>query len=212
MLAMATLNLAGYTKLGEEAWIDKRDGPGGPMGWLTTECVGQSCVMGYYGYIVANFMADGLLIWRTCIIWDSYLIVLLPCLMYFASTALSIVSVYQIAKPGDNIWSDTTISFGIPYMALSISLNIVLTLLIVARLMYISNTVRTVLGAEHSGTYTFVATAMVESAAPYSITSIFFIILYGRHSNIQNLVLPVLAQIMDDSTILLFPKLEAQFL
>ncbi len=62
MLAMATLNLAGYTKLGEEAWIDKRDGPGGPMGWLTTECVGQSCVMGYYGYIVANFMADGLLV------------------------------------------------------------------------------------------------------------------------------------------------------
>ena len=37
---------------------------------------------------------------------------------------------------------------------------------------------------------------LIESAAPYAIAAIVFIITYARNSNVQNLVLPVLAQIM----------------
>ena len=109
---------------------------------------------------------------------------------------MSILVIYQTTRPDASLWSTVSISFFIPYFSLAISLNIILTLLIVGRLLYLSRPVREVLGPAHAGTYTSVAAMMIESAAPYSIVSIIFIITYGRDSNVQNLILPVLSQIM----------------
>ncbi|PSS05386.1 hypothetical protein PHLCEN_2v3875 [Hermanssonia centrifuga] len=196
LLTGATINLAGNGVLSEEAWIDDRGVDGGPIAWLTTACVGPNCALGNYGYIISNFFADGLLLWRTYTVWNSVFIIAFPFVMFLASTGLSIIGVYQTAVPGNNIWSQVSISFLLPYLSISISLTIILTLLIVGRLLYTTRLVKTAMGEDHAKMYTSTAALIVESAAPYAFTSILFIIVFARGSNVQNLILPILAQVM----------------
>ena len=109
---------------------------------------------------------------------------------------MSFMTIFQSSRPDASLWTTTTVQFTLPYFTISISLNIILTLLLVGRLLYMSHNARRSLGDEHAATYISVAAMLVESATPYAATSLIFIITYARNSNVQNLVLPVLSQIM----------------
>ena len=110
--------------------------------------------------------------------------------------AMSIMSVYFASRPGSSLWTPDTVKVTIAYLSMSIALNLILTILIVGRLLYLSRSVKAILGESHAKTYTSVAAMMIESAAPLSLTSIVFIITYGLDSNVQNLVLPILSQVL----------------
>ncbi len=109
---------------------------------------------------------------------------------------MSILTVFQSSQPGSNLWSRVTVQFILPYWALSISLNVFLTLMISFRLLRMRRAARMILSAEHAKTYTSVITMIIESAALFSITSLWFIICYAMGSNVQNLILPVLDQLV----------------
>lgn len=109
---------------------------------------------------------------------------------------MSILTLYQASRPEASLWTHTTVQFTLPYFTISISLNIILTLLLVGRLLHMSHKARTSLGKQHAATYISVAAMLIESAAPYAIVGLIFIISYARNSYVQNLVLPVLSQIM----------------
>lgn len=110
---------------------------------------------------------------------------------------------FQLTQPNANLWSQTTVNFGIPYWSISASLNILVTSLIVAKLYLIRRRTRAVLSTHHSRTYISVATMLIESAFLYSATALIFIITYARNSQIQNLVLPVLGQVQAISPLLI---------
>ncbi|KAI1796912.1 hypothetical protein LXA43DRAFT_1089441 [Ganoderma leucocontextum] len=109
---------------------------------------------------------------------------------------MSILSIFQASCPTASLWTNTTVQFTVPYFSISIGLNILLTLLLVGRLLYMGYHARQTIGKDHSQMYISIATMLVESAAPYAITGLMFIITYARNSNVQNLILPVLGQIM----------------
>lgn len=113
------------------------------------------------------------------------------------------ILLFQLSQPNANLWSTTTVNFGIPYWSISVSLNVLVTSLIVAKLYFIRRRTRAVLSTHHSRTYTSVAAMLVESAALYSATALLFIITYARNSQIQNLVLPVLGQVQAISPLLI---------
>ena len=110
---------------------------------------------------------------------------------------------FQLKQPNANLWTKTTVNFGIPYWSLSASLNILVTLLIVLRLLYVRRRLSKALSSSHTRTYISVATMLVESAALYSITALIFIITYARNSAVQSLVLPVLGQVQAISPLLI---------
>ena len=114
---------------------------------------------------------------------------------------MGILTLFQASRPDASLWTHTTIQFSLPYFSISIALNTLLTLLLVGRLLYMSRKASRSLGQQHAATYISVASMLVESAAPYTITSLIFIITYARNSYVQNLVLPVLSQIMVSSVI-----------
>ena len=116
---------------------------------------------------------------------------------------MGVILLFQLTQPDANLWTTTTLNFGIPYWAISIGLNVLVTSMIVARLFMIRRRTSAVLSANHTKTYTSVAAMLVESAALYSITALIFIITYARNSNIQNLVLPVLGQVQAISPLLI---------
>lgn len=114
----------------------------------------------------------------------------------FPCAAMSILTLFQASRPDASLWTTVTIQFSLPYFSISIALNVMLTLLLVARLFYMSYSARRTIGGEHGRTYISIAAMLLESATPYAVVGLLFIITYARDSNVQNLVLPVLSQIM----------------
>lgn len=97
-------------------------------------------------------------------------------------TAMSILLIWSSAQPNANFFQGQSVSFGVPYVALTISLNVIVTLLICGRLLAVRNKVRAVLGAEHAKTYTNVASIIVESGTPFTILGIAYAVSYARNS------------------------------
>jgi len=103
-------------------------------------------------------------------------------------TGLGIVLIYQTTTvmPGA-IW------FGLPYLSLSLSLNVVLTLMIVVRLVLHGKNVRAATGspAGISGLYKTIATMLIESSALFAVTSM---LAAGPQSSVMsNIFMPALA-------------------
>lgn len=80
------------------------------------------------------------------------------------------------------------INVQLAYLCIAVGMNIIYTILVVGRLLYIRNQVKNALGKEHSEPYTSAAALVVESAALYSILGIIFIASFARHSDVSNLV------------------------
>jgi hypothetical protein len=91
---------------------------------------------------------------------------------------------------------------------MSIGLNILMTLGIAGRMLYLRRSIVDVLGPQHAKLYTGIAAMFVESGAVYSIWGLIFIICYARNSNVQNIVLGILDQAVVRSYV--FPSREAR--
>lgn len=81
--------------------------------------------------------------------------------------------------------------FGFPYILISISLNILLTLMIVVRLVLHSRNIRAATGApsRFSGLYKTIVTMLVECSALYTVISLLVI-----GTDTANIFLPILAE------------------
>jgi hypothetical protein len=80
-----------------------------------------------------------------------------------------------------------------PFVALSVALNISLTLAIVGRLYYLRKRIA-VLGPEHGKTYTTLASMFFESGALYSIMGIIYLGSLRSHSHAQDVLSTPLQQ------------------
>ena len=114
-----------------------------------------------------------------------------------ALAAMGAIFLFQISRPTANFWTETSVNFGVPYFSLSTALNILLTLLIAARLLSYRAALRRAFGAQHAHSvpYAGIAAMMVESSLLYAVSSLLFIGPYGAKSHVSNIFLPVLSQV-----------------
>jgi ABC-type microcin C transport system permease subunit YejB len=84
----------------------------------------------------------------------------------------------------------------IAYLSVSISLNMALTALIVGKLLALSRKTTNALGAQFGSTYSSIAAIVIESALPYSLLSLIFLVLFIKHSAWQSVVYAVLYQLV----------------
>jgi succinate-acetate transporter protein len=108
---------------------------------------------------------------------------------------MGILVLFETNLPASNLWTALSVKFTLSYFSLSLSLNVLLTFLIVIRLLLHRQRTRKHLGAKHATHYTSIAAMLVESSALYSAFSLIFIVSYARNSPVQNLFLPVLAEV-----------------
>ena len=103
--------------------------------------------------------------------------------------------IYQNSRP-DIASKALGAGAGIPYISTSASLNILLTLLIVSRLILHSRNVRKAVGAQSGagGVYNAIVTMLVESSALYAVSSVLFMGPWGAHSWVASVFFPILAQ------------------
>lgn len=101
----------------------------------------------------------------------------------------------NITSLGINLWTNSpSITPGIAYMAVSLSVNTILTLLIIFRILLIRRNLRQALST-HSQTYTSIIALLIESAALYTIVGLMTVVTCGVGSPIQYALLPMLGQL-----------------
>ncbi|KZT01799.1 uncharacterized protein LAESUDRAFT_717278 [Laetiporus sulphureus 93-53] len=194
LFAMATGNICVNIHFNEMAWIDDRNYPGGPLAFLLEEQSNAINTVGNSLSFVATFLADGLLLYRVYVVWQKWYIVVIPFLMWLAATVLSVFTTIQAVRPNSSLWANNTLNVSVPYWSIAIALNISLTLLLISRLLYMRHLIRKQLPGEGK-LYAGVATMILESALPYSIVSVVFIILYGLQLTAEDLFIPLLLQV-----------------
>ncbi|KAK7064601.1 hypothetical protein R3P38DRAFT_3250175 [Favolaschia claudopus] len=183
MLTLWTIALSCNAVFGQLVWIDHRDVVGGPAAYLSANIASWYNTLGTVTGICMNFMADGLMLYRAYIIWgSSWKIVALPVVLYFGAMSMSILLIYESAIPGASFFIGQSVSFGVPYFWMTISLNIITTALICVRLLAVRNRVRTILGEQYCHTYTGVVAVMLESALPFTVLGIIYVYFYARNS------------------------------
>jgi len=194
---VGTLQVAAEARFGELIWIDNRGYTGGPVAWYHSHYDDPMNVLALAAFIFGNFLADGVLLYRMFVIWDrNIFVMIIPVLAYLASTALSVLAVFQAAQPNSARWSHSTVMFEMPYWALTTALNVLITVILTFRLMRMRQAVIETLGPDHAKLYTSVMAMIVESAVLYACVGLACIITFAVGSNLLNLVEPVLGQVL----------------
>ena len=99
---------------------------------------------------------------------------------------------YQSTKGG---LTNAPLWAGFPYYSISLSLNILLTLMIVVRLILRARTTRTALGiAGIGGLSKAIVTMLIESCVLYAVSSLLVIGPWGAGNPITSVFLPILDQ------------------
>ncbi|KAF9528134.1 hypothetical protein CPB83DRAFT_854964 [Crepidotus variabilis] len=180
---LLTIDITVNSVWGEKMWIEGRNGVGGVPGFIGTQTSVWYQTLGSTSVVAMIFMGDALLLFRLFVIYGSrFTIIVVPGLAYLAALALAIIELVIAGEPGGNFFHGKAASFGVPYYALTISLNVIVTLLICFRLWKLGSVVSKALGRESAKMYTSVASILVESAAPYSMVGLMFLVPYALGS------------------------------
>jgi len=139
---LCSIGIGGGSKNVILAFVDDRGFPGGPIPWSNAYYNTKPSVLANVAFIVSIWLQDGFLLFRFLIIWQyNWFAFILPCLIYLASAAFSILLLIQLSTTGLDINATTNQHVGIIFWSLSIALNVLLTALIVGRLAWLGRVI-----------------------------------------------------------------------
>jgi len=173
--------------------INDRNFPGGPAAYLVEEFSFPVIMMGNAAFPIQSWLADGFLIYRCFVVYGrQYWVTIIPCLLLLGSFVTGSLVLNNEAAPQSSFWTRTSINFAVPYFSLTIALNTLVTIMIVAKLLVTRQRNKNILGNTITRTYTSISAMLTESAALNCGTSIVFLIPYARSKPVstvfQNLV------------------------
>jgi len=198
MFTFLTILFATLLDIQSISYIDNRAFPGadgapwaGPVAYQLFIYSKAISVFPLVMFLLNNWLADGLLLYRCCVIYAmNYWVIAFPCLMYLASFTLGILFAYQSSRPVGFLSSALAIAdFGTPLFSVSLSLNVLLTLMIVTRLFLHDRRIRKVTGARITprGLYNAINTLLIESCAIYAISFLLYMGPWAVGSSVANL-------------------------
>lgn len=165
----------------EMAWVEHRSDPGGVTEFLIEQQTVWYEIMGTTASILMAMLGDAFLLYRCYVIWSStWYVIVFPAIIFLASIALGIITLVQSAQPS-GLFAGSSVDWGTPYFSITVSLNLLLALLIIARLMWVRRSL-TAVGLDDGGLYTGLAAMIIESAAPMSATGIAFVVSFATES------------------------------
>jgi len=205
MFSFLTIPIALDLNIISLGYIDGREFPGGngflpgPLGYQSvrfSSYPSATFVVIALMFPLNQWLADGLLLYRCYVIYSmDKRIIAIPCVAYLTTVGLGILFVYNAVQPLK--FAAVNISIGLVYFAVCLSLNALLTLMIVARLLIHQRNIRKAVRASagFSGLYTAVVTMLVESAALYAFTFLLYIGSWASDSAVVYIFSPIISQI-----------------
>ncbi|SJL08136.1 uncharacterized protein ARMOST_11499 [Armillaria ostoyae] len=185
LLSIETIFVGVQANTVQMIYIDNRNYPGGPWQFfLDTQNLAVNVIF-YATLFVLTFLSDILVLWRCWVIWTAsgqvvaYIVTAFPAITLLASFVMGTLWTLQSSQPGLSFYSALPLAYGESYYAISLGVNIMLTILIILRLYMYRRRLLTSLPPEHARHYVSLATIVVESAALYSVFAILFLITYA---------------------------------
>ncbi|KAI0917981.1 hypothetical protein AcW1_006972 [Taiwanofungus camphoratus] len=130
-------------------------------------------------------------IYRCSVLWGDYRIIIIPCILYIATFALGIVSLYMTGAPSGDIWAGLAAHVTLAYSSTTIGLNVILTCLICGRILYFARQSQKDLGTQFLRTYISVASIIIESALPFTLSGIAYLVTFGLNNGLEILFLSI---------------------
>ncbi|KAJ7844412.1 hypothetical protein B0H14DRAFT_2358688, partial [Mycena olivaceomarginata] len=182
LLVLITIAMSCNLWFGQSMWIEHRDVEGGPVAFFSDNISAWYNTLGTAADVTANVLGDGLMLYRCYVFWSSsrVWVVVFPALLFLASTGNHLGATIQSGLPGSNFFHGITVNFNTPWLALTIVFNILTTSMIAFRLLSVSRSMRAVLDKQRAEVYTGVIAILVESAAPFTLLGIGYLIVYVR--------------------------------
>jgi hypothetical protein len=95
---------------------------------------------------------------------------------FLRTLALAILGTFQQINPAASFFANNpSLGFQVPYFSMSVALTILLTIMIAGRILSSRKRIVEVLGPQHAKLYTSITAMVVESAALFTLSSIFVI-------------------------------------
>ncbi|KAF5382519.1 hypothetical protein D9615_003080 [Tricholomella constricta] len=210
LFSLGTVFVAMNARNSELAYIDYRGFPGGPLAFTFSRYSTAIVVIPNAAFILANWLADGFLLFRCKVIWgDKYWVLILPVLMFLGSIAMGILTIFQSSRPNASLWSAVTVDFALPYFSLSASLNILFLPLLMSFRLHLHHRMTRKKGLGSAIPYASVG-ILVESSALYAVSSLLFIATYGANNGASALFLPILSQTQIIAPLLIISRVANQ--
>ncbi|KAJ7655618.1 hypothetical protein DFH06DRAFT_480599 [Mycena polygramma] len=191
MLLIESLFVAVQARTVQFVYIDNRNYPLGPWQFFLDSQTAAINVIFYATLFLLTFLSDLLVLWRCWVIWAAsgqhilaWGIITFPIILLFASFAMGTLWTLESSQPSLSLYSALPMAYGTAYYAISLSTNIILSLLIIGRLISYRRTLLESLPKELASHYISLATVIVESAALYSVFAVLFIITYAVNNRV----------------------------
>ncbi|KAG1751356.1 uncharacterized protein EDB91DRAFT_1104975 [Suillus paluster] len=186
---VSTLFMASLAEFTQLAFIQDRNYTGGPNAFENDMFALPVDNLGNVSGLITMILSDGLVVWRCIVIYRGcrvplWILMLFPGLVFLAS-------VVTTTSP----YFSTNINYTVPYLSISLALNIIVTIAIVLRLLTYRYRISSVLGSSYGTQYTSIAAMVVESAALYSTFSVAFLTLFLLNNPISETFIESLTQV-----------------
>ncbi|EJD00199.1 uncharacterized protein FOMMEDRAFT_112550 [Fomitiporia mediterranea MF3/22] len=186
MLFLYTFAFAADAVYGQLMWIEHRDFPGGPVAYFVANSSIWIQTLGTLSGQISMWMGDGLLLYRCWIVWNTWKVTIFPFLIYLFSIIFGLITLVESALPGANFFRGNPVNFGVPWVALSVALNIVATTLICTRIMIARRQLNKAQNTnDRMPEYTGAMAILVESSLPVSLLGIVFAVTFGKNLDIS---------------------------
>ncbi|KAI9566060.1 hypothetical protein HD554DRAFT_2174751 [Boletus coccyginus] len=179
MLLLVTCWVVSDAMIGEDIWLLDRDYPGGPLAYLTGPPSDWYNRFRTVVTIIMQQMADGLMVHRSRIVWDSRRVIIIPCILWLVNLVLGILG---MATQRTDPYTGIFILFAFTYYVLAVLLTTTLTCMICYRLLRHAREVKELLGEEFASPYFTIAMLLVESVLPYTLCGLVFLATFGAGS------------------------------
>ncbi|CAA7268541.1 unnamed protein product [Cyclocybe aegerita] len=198
MFILSTLTVASQAEMTQLGFIVNRNFPGGPAAFQNIMFSIPISRIGNVCFSLMNWFANCVLLWRCIVIYKTSTlsitkVIAVPVIMLLASFVTGVIYLTQISRPGSSPWATET--FTLIYGVISLSLNIILTVMIVVRLYLHRRRVVRAIGARHGSQYTGIIAMLIESAFVLDVVVIWFIVAFAIGSPLANIPLSTLVQV-----------------
>ncbi|KZV94478.1 hypothetical protein EXIGLDRAFT_834996 [Exidia glandulosa HHB12029] len=196
LVVVETIYVAVQARTIQDMYVDNRNYPGGPWAYfLATQYLPEN-VLFIATLFTLTFLSDTLVLWRCWVIWTASgrrvvasLAIAFPTLCLLASFVVGALWAQKSSQPGLSLYSQLPVVLGTSYYALSLGVNILLTLLIAARLLAYRRRLAGILPGDEGRDYTSLAAIFVESAALYTVCAFAFLVTYAVNSPMNQVFL-----------------------
>ncbi|KAI0728394.1 hypothetical protein C8Q72DRAFT_994726 [Fomitopsis betulina] len=187
LLLCATTGLATNCLFGEEWWISHQNYPGGSEQWFADNAAVWYETWGTTASILAQLLADAFLIYRCLVLWNSFLLVSLPCLIWVGSLALGVMTLYYSGIPGGDNFAGLAQVATIACLACTMTINVSMTALIVGRILRFAYTTGKLLPQGSNRQYFGIVTIVIESALLNTVFGLMYLVSSAVGSDLSGL-------------------------